>query len=335
MLKFFKQKYKWLAELLPFFYKSFKKSKELRLRHDNRSAINDNDILLFATMKNEGHRLEFFLEYYRKLGINHFIIVDNASTDNTAKFLSQQADVTYYYTEGSYKDSNFGMHWLNYLLFKYGRGHWCLTCDPDEFFVYPHMESRDLKDLTDYLSSLKEDAMFALMVDMYSKNPVAESFYTPGTDPLEACSYFDAYGYTKFYYKKYRNLFVQGGVRRRVFSKEKPEKAPALNKVPLVKWKWNYVYVESMHMALPRKLNTGCFPTKTSGALLHFKFISQLKDKVDEELVAKQHYNNSAEYKQYNDVISKSEVLYRDDVSRKFNDWRDLLELGLINKGEW
>lgn len=335
MLNFLKKKYSWLAELFPFFYKAVKKSKELLLKHDNRSAINDNDILLFATMKNEGHRLEFFLEYYRKLGINHFIIVDNASTDNTAGFLSQQPDVTYYYTEGSYKGSNFGMHWLNYLLFKYGRGHWCFTCDPDEFFIYPHMESRDLRDLTQYMESIKQDSFFTIMLDMYSDKAVADTFYEQGSDPLTVCQYFDGYGYSKQYNENYRNLYVQGGVRRRVFSKDKPDHAPALNKVPLVKWKWNYAYISSMHMMLPRRLNRCIDDRMVTGALLHFKFISQLDDKVKQEMVAKQHYNDSAEYKQYGAVIDKKDILYNQSVSIPFTGWKDLAKRGLINIGGW
>ena len=34
-------------------------------------------------MRNEKIRLPFFLRYYRNLGVNHFLIVDNDSTDGT------------------------------------------------------------------------------------------------------------------------------------------------------------------------------------------------------------------------------------------------------------
>lgn len=335
VIRMLSQKYTWAKELFPILAKGVRSSRDLELRQDNRSAIDAKDIMVFCTMKNEGHRLPFFLDYYRNLGVGHFIFVDNGSTDDTAALLADQHDVTVFYTEASYKASNFGMHWLNYLLFRYGRGHWCLTCDPDEFLVYPYMDHRDLKDLTDYLSSLKEDAFFSVMVDMYSKAPVEDAVYTSGQDPLEVCPYFDKVGYSKIHYKRYRNQFIQGGVRRRVFSKDNPRGAPALNKVPLVKWKWNYAYIESMHMAIPRRLNNTCYITKTSGALLHYKFISQLKDKVEEELVAKQHFNDSAEYKMYDGVIKEKTALYDESVSQRFDSWKDLAKLGLINTGEW
>lgn len=335
MINRFHSYIKWLSELIPFFIVFLSKRKEIELKGKYPKDLKKNDILLFSTMKNEGHRLEFFLDYYRKLGVNHFFIVDNGSTDNTADFLSTQPDVTHFYTEGSYKDSNFGMHWLNYLLSKYGCGHWCFTCDPDEFFVYPHMETRDLRDLTQYMESIKQDSFFTVMLDMYSDRPVAETYYEEGKDPLDFCPYFDGVGYTKQYSHFYRNLYVQGGVRRRVFSKNSPAQAPALNKVPLVKWKWNYVYISSMHMMLPRRLNRCVDERMVTGALLHFKFISQLDEKVKQEMVAKQHYNDSAEYKQYGNVINNKDVLYNKHVSVPFKGWKDLAKRGLINLGGW
>lgn len=302
---------------------------------DNTQFIKDSDLLLFSTMKNEGHRLEYFFEYYRSLGISHFFIVDNGSSDNTKNILESRSDVSYWYTEASYKESNFGMHWLNLLLFKYGVEHWCVTCDPDEFIVYPHIETRDLVDLTQYMDSIKQGSFFTTMLDMYSDKPVNQTDYTPGTDPLEVCKYFDGYGYSKSYNPDITNLFVQGGVRKRVFSRNNPSSSPALNKVPLVKWKKHYAYISSMHMLLPRKLNRCIDERMVTGALLHFKFISQLDDKVKEEMVAKQHYNDSAEYKQYGDVINSQGMLYNSGVSIPFTGWQDLARRGLLNTGGW
>jgi hypothetical protein len=170
---------------------------------------------------------------------------------------------------------------------------------------------------------------------MYSDTTVSESVYKSGTNPLISCPYFDKHGYSKEYNNDIRNFFIQGGVRRRVFSRETPENAPALNKIPLIKWKWNYVYISSMHMALPRRLNCCIDARKTTGALLHYKFISQLDIKVKEELISKQHYNDSAEYKQYGKIINDKDHLYDTAISTRFESWLTLARLGLINIGEW
>lgn len=334
-VNWFKDKIRMAAVFFKLHLYAFKHSRDISIRQDNRKHIKKNDLILFSVMKDEAHRLPFFIDYYRKLGVGHFIFVDNASSDHFNEVLSGHEDITAFYTNASYKASNFGMHWVNYLLRKYGSGHWCMTCDPDEFIVYPEMDNRDLHDLTGYLSSIREESFFTCMVDMYDDKPVEECHYEEGTDPVETCRYFDRTGYVKTHLHGFRNLWLQGGVRRRIFSRERPENAPALNKVPLVNWKPHFAYVESMHMAVPRRLNECSSANKTSGALLHFKFISQLRKKVGVELKAKQHFNDSAEYKQYDQVIKNQQKLYDPSVSEKYEDWRTLAKLGLINKGEW
>lgn len=335
MRKVFFDKMLMLWNFLRLHAQALKFSRWLTIRQDRKYNIGENDIILFSVMKNEAHRLPYFIDYYRKLGVNHFILIDNASSDHFNEVVAGQEDVTTFYTDASYKASNFGMHWLNYLLRKYGSGHWCLTCDPDEFIVYPEMEGRDLHDLTAYLSSTREESFFTCMIDMYGDKPVEQCHYEEGTDPIETCGYFDKAGYVKTYLHGLRNFWIQGGVRRRVFARQHPQNAPALNKVPLIKWKQYFAYVESMHMAIPRRLNESVSPNKATGALLHFKFISQLRDKVDVELKAKQHFNDSAEYKQYDRVIKESQGLFDPTISEKYEDWRTLAKLGLINKGEW
>lgn len=88
-------------------------------------------------------------------------------------------------------------------------------------------------------------------------------------------------------------------------------------------------------MVIPRPLNNAFYKSKTSGALLHFKFISQLINKVEEEAVAQQHWNNSLEYKKYGNAIKKRTILYDPTVSTLFEDWQSLARYGLLNLGEW
>jgi hypothetical protein len=54
---------------------------------------------------------------------------------------------------------------------------------------------------------------------------------------------------------RFGNLWIQGGPRARMFFTDAPERAPALNKMPLVRWHRSYAYVSSTHMLLPRGLN--------------------------------------------------------------------------------
>lgn len=320
-------------ELAIYYFYSIKHSKQISIRQDNSSKISKGDILLFCTLRNEAHRISFFLDYYRRLGVKHFIFVDNGSDDNFQELVSKYDDVTVYYTEASYKASNFGMHWLNSLLRKHGTGHWCMTCDPDEFLVYPKSDVLDLKDLTTYLDSNHRPSFFTLMVDMYGKGSLADSNYVPGTDPLTVNPYFDKSGYFFNENHRYNSLWCQGGVRMRTMFKDNPVGAPAINKTPLVKWKWYYSYISSMHMAIPRRLNGG-FRQGLTGAVLHFKFIAAFEEKIAEEMERGQHYGDSAEYKKYMQFLKDSQN-YCDNMSIKYTGWKQLSELGLVKASEW
>jgi hypothetical protein len=286
-------------------------------------------------MKNETFRLPYFLKYYRELGVDHFIFIDNNSDDGMMELLQDQKDVSVYFTDKSYKDSHFGVYWLNYLLKKHGSKHWCLTLDPDEFLVYPHIDSQNLRELTTYLDKQNIKSFFAPLIDMYSDIHIETTFYSPGDNPFKICPYFDKNSFTiTGYSKDYRSNILKGGVRQRVFNKENPQRAPLLNKTPLIKWKKHYAYLYSTHFAIPRFLNKNDDPSLPTGALLHFKFLDKIIDKISVEMEAKQHWDDSYEYKQYDKVLKDRELLYDIDISVKYRDWHTLEDLGLIRSGK-
>src|SRR5581483_784166 len=102
---------------------------ELRLVSGDARHLAASRILLVACLRNEMPRVPFFLSYYRKLGVEHFLFVDNGSTDGFAESMRWQEDCSVWRAIGSYKASNFGMDWCNWLPNRYGQGKWCLTCD--------------------------------------------------------------------------------------------------------------------------------------------------------------------------------------------------------------
>lgn len=325
-----------LAVQLIYFVKSWLHGRHLISKQDNTSKIQKGDILLFCTLRNEAIRIPFFLEYYRKLGIRHFLFVDNGSTDNFSDIVSNEDDISVWYTERSYKKSNFGMHWLNFLLRKYGSTHWCLTCDPDELLVYPYCDQRNLYELAEFLESEYRLSLFCLMLDMYPKVNISDAKYHEGQDPLEVAPYFDAdlldqrSSYS-------REVWIRGGVRQRVFFKKCPELSPALNKIPFIKWRWSYSYVSSMHCAVPFFLNEPHSRSHLSptGTILHFKFLATMKEKVNEEMSRKQHFDDGIEYKSYQSHLSKNTNNLLFEKSEKFTGWNQLIELGLMNIGQW
>jgi hypothetical protein len=317
--------------------RAFRKRRELKAIVNRTAAIKPGDILLFCTQRNEHVRHPYFLKYYRDMGVNHFLIVDNDSTDGSLDYLADQPDVSVWHTKASYKRSRFGVDWLNWLQRKYGHGHWTLVVDPDEFLIYPFSDTRPLRALTDWLDASSIKSFSAMLLDMYPKGRIDEQPYRAGQDPLEIASWFDAGNYVIERNIRYGNLWIQGGPRQRMFFADAPEKAPALNKIPLVKWDRKYTYVSSTHMLLPRGLNLVYDEwggEKASGVLLHTKFLDTFAIKAAEELNRKQHYAASVEYKAYAESLKDNPDLWC-KWSEKYINWRQLEILGLMSKGNW
>jgi hypothetical protein len=317
--------------------RAIRKRNELRPIAIRTKSIVPNDLLVFTTLRNERIRLPFFLKYYRDLGVNHFLMVDNDSDDGSREFLADQDDVSLWTTKHSYKRSRFGVDWLNFLQMKYGDGHWALVVDPDEFFVYPFCDTRPLRALTDWLDASSIRSFSAMLLDMYPKGPFDVVPYHEGQNPFEIAQYFDSGNYTYKRNSAYGNLWIQGGPRARMFFADAPEHAPALNKIPLVKWSRRYAYSSSTHMLLPRGLNQ-VFDEwggeKAAGCLLHAKFLDTFAAKAEEEMLRHQHYANSHEYRAYREALAVEPDLWC-QFSEKYINWRQLEILGLMSKGNW
>ena len=290
-----------------------------------------------STLRNERIRLPYFLKYYRDLGVRHFLFVDNASNDGTRDYLVEQPDVSLWSTSASYKRARFGMDWMNWLLRKHGHGHWCLTVDADEFLVYPFSDTRPLEALTDWLDASSIRTFPAMLIDMYPKGRIDAVTYREGDNPFEIANWFDSGNYVFKRNDKLRELWIQGGPRSRAFFAKRPERAPALNKIPLVRWHRAYTYVSSTHMLLPRGLNQVYDEwggEKASGCLLHAKFLHTFSAKAEEELIRRQHYAASHEYRAYAKGLRDNPDFWC-KWSEKYINWRQLEILGLMSKGNW
>lgn len=317
--------------------RAWRKGQALERAVDRTWAIASDDVLCFCTLRDERARLPYFLRYYRDRGIRHFLFVDNGSQDGSREYLMDEPDCSVWTTDASYKRARFGMDWINHLLRRYGHGHWCLTVDADEFLVYPYSDTRPLPALTYWLENASVRSFGAMVLDMYPQGPVSQAPLIEGADPFETACWFDSGNYTISRNWAFGNLWIQGGPRMRAFFADAPYEAPALNKIPLVRWHRRYSYVSSTHMLLPRGLNL-VFDEgggeKASGVLMHAKFLNTFATKAEEELKRREHYASSREYAAYLRAQDDSPVLWN-RWSERFVDWRQLELLGLISKGNW
>jgi glycosyltransferase involved in cell wall biosynthesis len=279
----------------------------------------------FLLVRNEAVRLPWLLSYYRGLGINRFLVLDNGSDDGTREWLlAQGPDVHVFHTAASFAASGAGMRWTNRLLDEHGTGTWCLTVDADEVLVYPGVETLPVKGLVAYLDAVEAEALAAPMIDLYAAAPLDTVEYAPGQSLIEAFPWFDGSGYVRRDSNDFPFFRLLGGCRARVFYETK-DAGPILQKVPLIRWAPDIKYTSSKHTAFP------CRVPDVSGALLHFKYLPEFAEQVRAEVARGQHYLGGKEYRSYLRRLERGDGLsLKAPVSRRYRGSRQLVELGLM-----
>lgn len=264
------------------------------------------EIRLFAKLRNEARRIPFFLKYYSRLGVDRFFFVDNGSNDGSIDFLRQAKDAHIFSTVESLVHHD---KWVNELLQRYGRGHWCLVVDLDEFFTVPLARRGNLRLLSSYLERFAYDAVEARLLDMYSRSSLRDAVIAPGANPFDVCRFFDPLDQESPYF---------GGVRRRLFGA-----APYLRKYPFFKFHSDMVAGIGMHNL------AGARPADILATLFHFKFDSTFVARAREGADSGHYFEGSVEYKLYRKGIENTpDLRVYDEGSIKYRHPLTLIRAG-------
>lgn len=321
------------------------------------------EIRLFSKCRNERLRLPAFLQHYRAMGVQRFFIVDNASTDGSTSYLSEQPDVHVFRTDGSFREARGGTDWLNALLAAFGGSHWCVTVDVDELLVYPGSETAGLATLTAYLDKHGYQALECLLLDLYPSGSLGACRYTEGQSLPEAAPFFDSGPYKRFPHDQCPGVLIYGGVRERVFFPEsrngdfrrrlhvalyhrllpsiplaldldvvrsrRPVFPPCLTKVPLVRWDERSSYLNVNHFVSPKKV------APESGVLLHFKFLQDFHERARAEAQRGEYYDGAIEFRRYAEKLRLNpDVTLRGSCSLRFEDSGQLVRMALMRDSD-
>lgn len=313
----------------------------------------------FIVQRNEATRLPYLLDWYRARGVTRFYVVDNASTDNSAALLLAQPDVVPFLAQGSFAAARAGLAWIEALMDRFGDGRWCVHVDADELLVWPGSQEGGLPALVARLEAEGAEALRAMLLDMYPDRPLTEAACVPGRPFLELAPCFDAGPYwrepTPGQFPEYT---IRGGMRVRVFYPEllrdgagrrlrniarnqmwklpalrgsRLERAlrdpvpPDLTKIPLKRWKAGMRHHGGPHRMDPLPLS------RSSAALLHFKFFADSAARVKAAAAAGQYYQRGVEVQRYAEWLARNPLPdFRGPTTARYAGPADLERRGLM-----
>ena len=305
------------------------------------------DVTLICVIWNEMLLLPFFIQYYKKLGVTHFIFIDNDSNDGTIEYLKSQSNINFeiYSCSDSYAEANYGITWVNEILNLKMHNMWCLVVDIDELLILPS----GIVDLREWISQLEihnTNVTQTCLIDFYPKQ-FDQSIYLSGTPFFEHSCYFHKFDKNNIYTKiaPDNSREIKGGLRHFILS---GDKKPNSNSVCLTKkslFKYDFYSTHNlsvgMHWLLPKDFTCWWPPEKAYSkwhetnkylrinqqqlVIAHFKYLKpNIKQVFQQRIDRNQDWNDSREYRTYLSHLSTS--YYNSELSERFITFADVYE---------
>jgi hypothetical protein len=298
--------------------------------------ISPSAIVAVTKARDEAWRFPFWLAYHRWFGVDHFIVVDNRSVDETKELLSNEADVTLLHAPGSFGGELGHIHWIGSILGRAPRERWNLLLDLDELYVTFPWRQRGLREAVRQFEAEDVDVGPALMVDCYPPRfPMEEESIS--IVPWERAPLFDAGPYAYWSRRQRRPHLFYRGARERIFWSDRwwqrflPKtirrkfgitKPPHILKDPLFRQ-------AATRGGLPHE---GTHPiarrARQLSYILHYKFDIDFSRKLSLALKERQYFVESIEYDTYR-TLPEGEVVLESRRSRRFTGLKSLIEARL------
>jgi Glycosyl transferase family 2 len=295
------------------------------------TPLGDDLIVAFLVVRDEVQHAPSLLRHHRDLGIDHFVVIDNGSSDGTTEYFLCQPDTTVIEARGGFKQSACGSAWVEVLLrLLRPNGGWILTIDADERLLLPVKWDG----LRAAVQSLDDDgclALGAVHLDLYSDGPVCDAILED-FDLDEVCTFFDRNWFTHYEPTAAWNGGLpvwEGGARERVF----PPSMPLLTKTPLIRWTRNVRLQSGWHnIGSPEHVSR-----TARAALLHGKFTSEIIERSTLEVERKEHFADAIWYQPMSRRFLDDPLLslFSPETSIEYRSREQLESLGVLSSSSF
>ena len=285
----------------------------------------EDELLVVCLVRDGEPWIRSFVEHYFSMGARHIVFLDNGSGDATVSIATTYDNVTILRSTLPFK--RYELLLRQYLIARFGKGRWSLCVDVDELFDYPYSDVIGLESLLGYLNSKSYTAVAAQMLDMFPEGPLAGRTGGAGNTFQERHNLYDLSALRRKDIEEHsgrNNVFdnpdlecLAGGIRETVF-----EVVPRLTKFPLVFSDGGVKPVEES----PHHIDNARI-ADFSGVLFHYKYVGHFHEQATQAVREENHWNDSAQYKQYLEVLDKNPRLaMRQETSKEIKGVNDLLE---------
>ena len=292
------------------------------------TAPDNTSIILLCVIWNELLLLPFFIDHYKKLGVTHFVFIDNNSSDGTVDYLMTRDDlnIEVYVDGSSYADAKFGIDWVNSILNNLLQDKWCLVVDIDEILLLK--DGMLLPQLVSSMEDTNSNIAQTVLVDFYPPS-FNQSRFEEGSSFFARSNCFHKFTENTICASiaPDRSLDVKGGVRHVITngSKRPSSSSVCLSKKSFFKYDFYKTHQLSvgMHWILPKDFTCWWPPErayrgwsetnqflkffKDVFVIAHFKYIKpNILDVFQIRIDRNQDWNNSSEYKTYVNSATQS-----------------------------
>lgn len=289
----------------------------------------EDELIVLCLVRNGELWIESFLDHYFDLGARHIVFVDNGSTDDTVAMAARRDRVSIWATDLSFHENEIPIR--RWLVNTFGENRWSLWADIDELFEYPYSGVLELSDFLRYLDRHSYTAVAAHMLDMFSDRPFSELESRKGDSLKDKYRFYDlsdiertrdVYWITEDRVDSPEISATFGGIRKRIFGSRN-----------LLQTKHPLLRAGDGLRVLPYDghFSTNATYADVSGVLLHYKFLSNLREQSREAIRLGNHWNDSEHYRGFLHRLTEDpDLCLRTESASELESLRDLVEKGYL-----